>query len=360
MSARKRKGVRPTHEWELLVPLFEWPEQERYEEIRPLVLFDASVAERAAEAVGASASTLYRRLGRFAQDGMESLFDASAAKRRRLPPAIRRLIVDLKAEYPRFDLNEIANVVRACFGRKPDVRSVQRVLDEEPMPLKIVRNYPPYHQIEEAKERRIAIVKLHSEGWSVKAIAGYLGVHHSTVYRTLERWKRGGLKGLEDRPFGRPSGVRKVDFAAVEAGRKLAQNPNLGTFRVHAALKQMGFDLSRATCGRILAQVREAYGYEKPEGGGRAKRTMPFAATERHQIWSAGVRHLDMLDESLVGSKAYAVTVMDNFSRAILASTLTRRQDLSLPSFPSSTGRLSATGHPRRSLRTPVRSFSLE
>lgn len=38
MGARKRDGVRPTHEWELLLPLFEWPEQEDYEAIRPLVL----------------------------------------------------------------------------------------------------------------------------------------------------------------------------------------------------------------------------------------------------------------------------------------------------------------------------------
>lgn len=99
MSASKRGGVRPTHEWELLLPLFEWPEQERYEEIRPMVLFDVAVAERAAE-VGTSASTLYRRLDHFAKDGMESLFDAPAAKHRRLPPAVRRLIVDLKAEIP--------------------------------------------------------------------------------------------------------------------------------------------------------------------------------------------------------------------------------------------------------------------
>jgi hypothetical protein len=55
--------------------------------------------------------------------------------------------------------------------------------------------------------------------------------------------------------------VRKADFAAVEAIRRLAQNPGLGAFRVHAALVQMGFDLSRATCGRILARVREVYGY---------------------------------------------------------------------------------------------------
>ena len=59
--------------------------------------------------------------------------------------------------HPAFNLNEIANVVRAAFGRKPDVR-----------------------------EARAAAVALRLDGWSVKAIAGYLGVHHATVYRALE------------------------------------------------------------------------------------------------------------------------------------------------------------------------------
>ena len=328
MGTSKRRRVGPTHEWGLLLPLFEWPEQERYEQIRPLVLFDVTVAERAGE-VGVSESTLHRRLDRFAGEGMESLFDSPTAKRRRLPPAVRRLVVDLKAEYPRFNLNEIANVVDAAFGTKPDVRSVGRVLEEEPMPLKMVRRYPPYHEAGNILEARAAVVALRLDGWSVKAIAGYLGVHHATVYRTLERWKAGGLEGLGDGLPGRPPGVRKADFAAVEAIRKLAQNPGLGAFRIHAALTQMGFDLSRATCGRLLARVREVYGYEKPRGGGGAKRAMPFAASERHEVWSADVRHLDMVDESLVGGKAYAVTVMDNYSRAILASAATRKQDLS-------------------------------
>jgi transposase InsO family protein len=139
----------------------------------------------------------------------------------------------------------------------------------------------------------------------------------------------GRLEGLADGSSGRPPGVRKADFAAVEAIRRLAQNPGLGAFRVHAAMRQMGFDLSRATCGRILARVREVYGYEKPQSGAGAPRAMPFAATERHQVWSADVRHLDMVDEGLVGGKAYSVTVMDNFSRAILSSAVTRRHDLS-------------------------------
>ena len=39
-SARKREGFRSTHEWKMLLPLFEWPEQEDYETIRLLVLLD--------------------------------------------------------------------------------------------------------------------------------------------------------------------------------------------------------------------------------------------------------------------------------------------------------------------------------
>jgi len=90
-----------------------------------------------------------------------------------------------------------------------------RVLEEEPVPLKIVRNYPPYHEARDVREARAAIVELRLSGWSVKAIAGCLGVHHSTVYRTLERWKEKGFEGLSDETPGRPPGVRKADFAAV-------------------------------------------------------------------------------------------------------------------------------------------------
>ena len=39
-------------------------------------------------------------MDRFEAEGMESLFDTSTAKRRELPPAMRRLIVDLKAILP--------------------------------------------------------------------------------------------------------------------------------------------------------------------------------------------------------------------------------------------------------------------
>jgi hypothetical protein len=54
---------------------------------------------------------------------------------------------------------------------------------------------------------------------------------------------------------------------------------------------------------------------------------MPFAAQRRHQYWSVDVRYLD--DHGLETNKPlYAISVLENFSRAILASAVSPRQDL--------------------------------
>lgn len=167
---------------------------------------------------------------------MESLFGSEHARRKKLPPAIRRLIVDLKAEYPGFNLNEIANAVYVSFGRRPDHKTIRRVLVEEPIPLRFVRRYPPYHKIPERRERRAAVVALHADGWSAKAISGYLRVGRSTVYRIL--WAEEGSEALEDRPHGRPPGVRKVTLKAV---RRFQQNPNLGEAGWLKAMRLEGY-----------------------------------------------------------------------------------------------------------------------
>jgi putative transposase len=289
---KRRRRVEPTDDWKQLKLLFGWPEQVRYEELRPLVLFGSSVAERAIE-IEAAERTLYRRMDRFETEEMESLFDSETARHRKLLPTIRRLIVDLKAEHPRLSLGEIASICYVGFGRRPSKHTVKRILEEEPMPLKMVRRFDPYHEIEEPMERRMAVVRLHSEGWAPKSIAGYLGMHKSTVYRVLKRWIEEGEQGLEDKPHGRPSGVRKVDLKAIEAIRRLQQNPHLGAFRVHAALAQMGIHLSPATCGRILALNRRLYGLDKPRGPSQEKREMPFASSRRHEYWTTDVRYVE-------------------------------------------------------------------
>jgi transposase len=324
-NRRHRRRVEPTDEWGQLELLCGWPEQREYELIRPLVLFGSPASERARETGAASERTLQRRAAAFEAEGMEGLFASEAARRRRLPPSMRRLIVDLKAEHPGLNPNEIAAICYARFGRRPARKTVKRVLAEEPVPLRFVRRFPPYHEIPEPAERHDRPAALHAEGWSAKAIAGYLRAGRSTVYRVLKRWAKEGVEDLEDRPHGRPHGPRKVDMKAIAAIRRLQENPNLGEFRMHAALAQIGIHLSPRTCGRIMAVHRALYGLERPKGTSKEKKEMPFAAPRRHQYWTADVRYVD---DHKLGGRAYVVSVLDNHSRAILASAVTRTQDL--------------------------------
>jgi len=327
MGKKRRHRIEPTDDWEQLKALCGWPEQVSYEEIRPLILFGSSVAERT-EQTGTAERTLYRRVNRFEAEGMYSLFSTERAKPKRLAPAIRRFIVDLKAEHPSMRLNEVANVCYVRFGRRPDGRTVARVLAEEPIPLRMVRRYPPYNEIPEAKERTMAIISLHAEGWNVKSIASYLKTYRSTVYRTLHRFIEEGFEGLEDRPKKNSAGggVRKVDLKAIATVRRLQQNPELGEFRIHAALKQMGIHLSPRTCGRILALNRRLYGLNKPKKGSHQKREMPFASSRRHEYWSADIRYVD--HQLPLGGNVYVISILENHSRAILSSMLSRSQDL--------------------------------
>ncbi len=122
--------------------------------------------------------------------------------------------------------------------------------------------------------------------------------------------------------------MRKVTLKAILTVRELQENPAFGEFRVHAALKQLGIRLSLRTVGRILAANRAVYGLAKPKAGPGRKKEVPFRAGRRHQFWSADVRNLDAVDEHLVGGRAYAITALDDHSRAVLASSISRTQDL--------------------------------
>jgi putative transposase len=114
---------------------------------------------------------------------MCSLFGSGPAKRRVLPAPLRHLIVNLKAEHPALNLNEIARICYVRIGSRPHLATVRSVLDEEPLPIKVFRRFEAYREIPGARERRRAVVALHYEGWTNKSIAGYLGVDRSTVRR---------------------------------------------------------------------------------------------------------------------------------------------------------------------------------
>jgi transposase len=329
MPAPKRPRREPTDEWEQLQLFVGWPEQERYELLRPIVLFGQTSEERA-RATGVSERTLERKADRFDAAGMASLFDSdepSAHDRRFLPADIRHRILSLKAEYPAFRPNEIAEICRRRDDCRVTHTTVQRVLATYPHPAQVTRRYPPYAQITEPTQRRLAIVHLYFDGWNIKSIAGYLQTTRTRVYETLHRFFAEDYAGLPDQSRAPKNPARKVDFKAMAAIRRLQANADLGEWRVHAALAQMGIHLSPRTCGRIMAHNHQL-GLPRPADPLPPEpRPMPFAATYRHEYWSVDVRYIE--EHHLENPKpAYVISILENYSRALLASLLTPRQDL--------------------------------
>lgn len=146
MPVRKRKRREPTHDWQEIQQAMLWPEQETYEQLRPIILFGETAAQRARE-TGASERTLHSQATLFEQEGMASVFPKphppSPEPGRSLPPEMCQMIVNLKAEYPDFSLREISTICFLHFGRKFSHHTVQRVLADGPKPTVTGRRYPP-------------------------------------------------------------------------------------------------------------------------------------------------------------------------------------------------------------------------
>lgn len=331
MPKQRYERREPTHDWQQIRPLLKDSAQITYEIIRPVILWGVTPKERATE-TGMSQRTIYYKSNLFDQAGMASVMPPSPPPpvpkldKRTLPPPIRQSIVDLKAEYPALSLHELASICYAQFGRKPSPHTIKLILASGPNPSRSARRYPRFAEMDDPVERRKTIIRLHAEGWTPSSIAGYLETSRTTVHTTLKRWAEEQFAGLEDKSHAPKSRVRKADLRAMSEVKKLQENPELGAYRIHTALLRLGINLSARTCGRILALNRKLYHLQVPRRGGRPKAAMPFKAERRHQFWSIDIRYLDMhrLEEE---ENIYCISILENFSRAILASAVSRRQD---------------------------------
>jgi putative transposase len=236
---------------------------------------------------------------------------------------VRQLIVDLYAEAPFMSWREIAEVCYIRYGRRPDHKSVKHIATAQPPPRK-ERRYQPWHLIPDPAERKLAVIQLHADGWSITSIAEYMQTSRHTIYDTLQRWTKEGVRGLDAKPKTN-KGVRKATLSVRNEIRKLQENPLLGEYRVHTALLRMGIEVSPATCGRIMAANRQLYGLEKPKRQPRAKQEMPFRAQRRHEYWSADIRYIE---EHLLPDPrpVYVITIFENFSRMVLSSAISASQ----------------------------------
>ena len=329
MPGPKRERRARTDEWASIKQWTLWPEQELYEQIRPLVLFHETAGERAKE-IDVPQRTLARKADAFERDGMDSLCSSgeqggARTTSKTLPEEVHQLIADLHTELPTMSWREIAEVCYIRYGRRPDHKSVKHIATSSPPSSSSARRYQPWHLIGDPAGRRLAVIRLHAEGWSVTSIAEYLQTSRPTIYATLERWAEEGMAGLEEKSRARKQ-PRKATLQVRNEIRKLQQNPLLGEWRMHTALLRLGIEVSPATCGRIMAANRQLYGLEQPKHEGRAKLDMPFKAVRRHQYWSADVRYIE--EHLLPDPKpVYVITIFENFSRMVLSSTISPTQN---------------------------------
>jgi putative transposase len=242
---------------------------------------------------------------------------------------MRQLIVDLKTEYPDFTLGEIAEICAINFdGRRRSHHTVKEVLADGPRPSRMARQFPRYEEIPDPEERRLAIIRLHAQGWSISTIARYLEVSRPTIYAILKRWVDEGVRGLPDKSRAN-TGKPGVDLPSRNLIRKKQEeNPLLGEFRMYGALKQLGISVPPRTCGRIMAENRRLYGIHPPQRDTHKPKPHPFKATSRHERWCLDIRYIEKHRIPEIKGPFYVITVMDAFSRAILSSGIFQGQDL--------------------------------
>ncbi len=318
-----------TEEWSQIAKLCLWPEQRRYELMRPVVLYGDLPADRARE-TGVNERRLREQADQFDTEGVISLFRPTRKQvedhHRSLPPPMRQAIVDLKTEFAGLGLQEIAGICYVRFGRRPSPITIRQVLADGPRPTVTGRRFAPYASIPDPAARRHAVVTLHAEGWTPTSIGRYLELGRQNVYQILQRWRDEGVAGLADKSRANTR-KRVVDAALKQEIRQHQENPELGEWRMHAALKQIGIQVSPATCGRIMAENRQLYGLGKQPKEKKEPREHPYKAQYRHHIWSVDVRYIE--EHQIPGIKGpfYILSILDNFSRAILASNVCQRQD---------------------------------
>ncbi len=156
-------------------------------------------------------------------------------------------------------------------------------------------------------------------------MASYLKISKKTVYRVIARWLEEAMRACgtslragrrasarwTSRPWTSSAGCRRIPSSVPSASTALEQ--------------KRGTDVSARTVGRVMAVHRDLYGLGKPKRSPYQKKEMPFRAKRRHEIWTAGVRYVD---HSLPGTgNVYVISVLENYSRCILASAVSRTQD---------------------------------
>ena len=301
------------------------PEQETYELLRPIVLFGQPTGDRARE-TGVPERTLRRKVARFDAIGMRSLFDRDRRRRSRIAGGCRSgsgapssTEGGVPAVRPARDRAHLPAPLRPP-GQLPHRAAGAGQPSRCPSPPP--RRFPRYHDDPRSRcSAGKAVVTLYLEGWSAKAIAGYLETSRAPVYETLRRWDDGGL-ARAGRPLAgaAPAGAQGRSEGdggdPPPAGQSRARRVPRSTPR----LAQLGH--RPAARAPAAASWRCTGRSARPRPCGSAARAAADAVRRRSAGTSTGrsISATSRITGSATGKPVYVISILENFSRALLAS----------------------------------------
>ena len=159
--------------------------QEKYESIRPLVLFeDISINERAKQ-TGSSRNTIKKRVRQFKQHGMRGLFDSREFPKKirnwNIPQDVLDEIFELLSIYPDFKYIEICHIIDHKLGYKLTPYQVKTIIEENPHPIQ--------HKIPiiptDPYQLKVELVKRYYSGWKVTTFSNFYKLSRRHVRRII-------------------------------------------------------------------------------------------------------------------------------------------------------------------------------
>ena len=174
-----------------------------------------------------------------------------------------------------------------------------------------------------ALEKTAVLARVASSGLPKRKALGELGVPKSTYYRWLRRKDQQGLE--DDAGGGKPPWNRLTSWEVDNVLSAAREMPELSCRQLAAwVTDNMGFSVSESTVYRILR--REGL-VKKPEMRLVAGKEYHRKTTGPHQMWATDASYFRVVGWGYY----YLVTVMDDYSRFILAHRLQR--DMTSDSF---------------------------
>src|SRR6266581_1838038 len=326
-TSREASPVRLLPDAHELQLSFNDPTQQRYEIIRPLVLFHDRTAKQRAQETDTHPDTVGTLNRRFAAQGMLGLLPATlevipAGRRRRVPVEVVHELQRLKGLYEGFGYRELAQILFHTLARRIHHHTVQQMWQELPPAAPPARPLLDYHSHPERAQARLEVITLYAQGWSKRSISQFLQVSRPTINTWIARFEADNLESLEDKSRAPHTTVRKAWLPVmVEIYHLQKRHPDAGGFRIWSLRGK--HDLSVRTIERIMAFNRRVYtdipGTEALHAPPAVPQPHPCKATAAHEYWFIDGR---MMDFAIEGHRWWSLIILDGYSRTMLAGAV--------------------------------------